>query len=270
MHRLSLLSAVVVAGVVVLAGPAAPAFADLPSGSGYSASWDYYTGTSYRYSATLPGIRLTGYGTDTNGNRSTLGTIVDVVADSRCGRVQLYGGSTLLVDKTVCGNGTSVAYNSSSFNGALTIVFLRLVNGTATVDRSYTFTIPSSTSDPQLRTVGTGASWTYDDDHSYTARLVRPGVTMDAHGAHQEWEDQRSMHATLRAERGRCTSGLVKGTNRQLADTVCNGGFVSLSDWFYEGWILLKACDTGQWISAGTPWPPPPAECISIQVPVPR
>ena len=78
------------------------------------------------------------------------------------------------------------------------------------------------------------------------------------------------MLGTLEATPGRCTSGLIKGSNEQKNDTACNGGYAFIDGWFFEGWILLQACDTGAWISGGTPWPPPLARCISIQVPEPR
>jgi hypothetical protein len=72
---------------------------------------------------------------------------------------------------------------------------------------------------------------------------------MDAYGAHQPWADQRSMHATLQSQTFRCASGMVKASNRQRTGGACNGSSASLSDWFYEGWILLQARDTGVIIS---------------------
>ncbi|MBB5867419.1 hypothetical protein F4553_000798 [Allocatelliglobosispora scoriae] len=269
-RRAALLVIAALSGVASTVAASTPAFADLPSGVGYSASWDYYTSTSYRYTATLPGIRLTGYGTDSNGTRTTLGTISDIAADSRCGRVVLYGGSTLLADKTVCGNGTSVSYSTASFSGVLSIVFHRIVSGTTTVDHSYTFAVPSSVNDPQLRTVGTGASWTYTDDHSFEFALHRPTVSLTGNGAHQPWQNQRSVLADLEPGAFRCATGRVQSTNLTVTGGDCNGDITFIDDWFFSGWVLLEACDTGSmFTNVENPVPALP-RCVSIQVPTPR
>jgi hypothetical protein len=107
--------------LVAVLMPASPAQA-LPSGSGWSGSWNYYTSTSYQYQTTLPGVRLTGYGTDSSGTRTTLGTIEDTANDSRCARVLIYAsGAGYIVDRTVCGSGTYVTYSTGSFTGSLLI-----------------------------------------------------------------------------------------------------------------------------------------------------
>ncbi|RUL90798.1 MULTISPECIES: hypothetical protein [Micromonospora] len=223
------LAAALVATLAVALLPATPALA-LPSGAGWSASWSYYQPNAYQYSGTLPGVRLTGYATDNAGTSATLGTIEDTAADGRCARVMLYAyGVGYIADRTTCGNGSYLTYNTVSYDQGLLVIVYRMIDGTNTNDKGFYMFIPGSATDSELRTVGTGASWSYYTSTAYQYTVTRSGVSLIGYGVHQAGDLRSSLNTVEKTAvaKGACASGTVTGGTTVSGSTCLNGGTTS-------------------------------------------
>ena len=267
--RRALLAALAVLVSAVGAAFVAPAPAlALASGAGWSASWDYYTGTSYQFKATLPGVKLVGYGTDNNGHRTVLGTIQDTADDGMCARVQIYAnGVGYLADEKTCGNGLTKSFSyQPGFDGALLIVVQHGYPSSTSYEESSHMWIPSSKNDPTLRSVGTGMFWKYLTSSSYEFGIRRPGVELDGDGTHQP-NEQRSALTSLRATGAlNCTTSKIKTWNNWLTGDACNGDIDTVMGWSWEGWIEIEVCSRPMLSVVGVP---NPYRCVEMLIPEP-
>ncbi|SCL17031.1 hypothetical protein GA0070616_1184 [Micromonospora nigra] len=236
------LLAVLVAAVAALL-PASPALA-LPTGSGWSASWSYYQPTAYQYSGTLPGVRLTGYATDNSGTSTTVGSIEDTADDGRCARVMLYAyGVGYVADRTTCGNGSFLTYATGSYSQGLLVIVYRMVQGTSTHDKGHHLYIPGSAADPQLRTVGTGASWSYYTPTAFQYTVTRPGVRLVGYGAHQSFDERSSVNTVQKTvDTVGCATAKVTGGTAVSGGTCVNGGSRSFTRFDHTGNLEASAC----------------------------
>ncbi|MFG2100785.1 hypothetical protein ACGFJ5_09285 [Micromonospora echinaurantiaca] len=239
----TMLVAALVTAIVTALLPASPALA-LPSGSGWSASWSYYQPTAYRYAGTLPGVRLTGYATDDSGTSSTAGTIEDTADDARCARVMLYAyGVGYVADRTTCGNGSYLTYSTGSFSQGLLVIVYRMVPGTTTQDKGFYLYIPGSATDPELRTVGTGASWSYYTSTSFQYAVTRPGVRLTGYGAHQSGDLRSALNTVQKtATSVGCATGSVTGGVTTSGGTCANGGSTSFGRFDLSNNFEASAC----------------------------
>ncbi|MER5457681.1 hypothetical protein ABT008_23175 [Micromonospora sp. NPDC002389] len=261
LRSIATLAAALVATLTVALLPAAPALA-LPSGTGWSASWNYYHPTAYQYSGTLPGVRLTGYATDNAGISSTVGTIEDIAADGRCARVLLYAaGVGYIADRTTCGNGTYLTYNTGTYNQGLLVIVYRMIDGTTTYDKGFHLFIPASATDSGLRTVGTGASWSYYTSTAFQYAITRDGVSSVGYGAHQSG-DLRSSLSTVEKTAGTagCATGKVTGGTTVSGSTCVNGGTASFHRFDHSYNLEASACYQP---TAGT------QRCLAVNIPEP-
>ncbi|WP_158554077.1 hypothetical protein [Micromonospora deserti] len=238
-----LLVAAAVSGLVAALLPASPALA-LPSGSGWSASWSYYHPTAYQYAGTLPGVRLTGYATDSSGTSGTVGTIEDTADDARCARVMLYAyGVGYIADRTTCGNGTSLSYTTASYSQGLLVIVYRMMPGTSTHDKGFYLHIPGSATDPQLRTVGTGASWSYYTSTAFQYTVTRPGVRLTGYGSHQAGDRRSSLNTVQKtAAAVGCATAKVTGGTATSGGTCVTGGSASFSRFDLTNNLEASAC----------------------------
>lgn len=232
--------------VVTVVLPASPAHA-LPSGASWAGSWNYYAANAYQYAATLPGVKLTGYGTDNNGTRNTVGTIQDTADDNRCARVQLYAsGVGYIADKTTCGNGTHLTYGTGSFHeGLLVVVYRMLPNGSTTSDKSFHIFIPPSTGDAELRTVGNGTSWSYYTPEAFQYTITRPGVKLTGYGTTQSGDKRSSLNTVQKTATGSgCVTGRARaGGGTPITGSTCtSGGYANFSTGAFTGFIEAESC----------------------------
>ena len=236
-------AATLIAAVLSVLLPASPAQA-LPAGTGWSGSWDYYTATSFRYSGTLPGVRLTGYATDNSGTGSTVGTIEDTADDNRCARVLIYAyGAGYIADQTTCGNGTARTYNTGNFHQGLLVILYRTVPGTGAQDKGFHIFIPSSSDDSGLRSVGTGASWSYYTPTAFRYRVVRPGVRLTGYGSHQAADLRSSLNTVENTGTAAgCASGTVTAGVSTSGSSCTPGGSRSFSRFDLQGNLQARAC----------------------------
>jgi hypothetical protein len=115
-----------------------------------------------QYQATLPGVNLVGWVDDNAGDAVTYAMVEDTADDNRCARVQVYAHDVgYLADTTACGNGTWKEFTGVRYPRGLLLALYRMIPGTDDYDQSFTIFIPSSTTDPQLATEGTGTGWSY-------------------------------------------------------------------------------------------------------------
>ncbi len=261
------LLAVLVAVVSAPFAGAVPAQA-LPSGAGWSASWDYYTGTSYQYSATLPGVKLTGYGTDHDGDRTTLGTIQDTSDDGMCARVQIYAvGVGYIADAKACGNGITKTYAyQQGFDDKLLVVIQHAYPQSTSYEESLHLWIPSSKNDPALRSVGTGMRWKYLTGSTYEYEIKRPGVYLEGDGQHLPG-DLRSALSSLHATGAlTCAGAHISTWNNWLDGDACHGDVDTVMGWSWEGWIDIEVCSRPMMGPVGQPvvW-----RCIDMLIPAP-
>ncbi|MFC7546017.1 hypothetical protein [Plantactinospora sp. GCM10030261] len=255
------LAAALVTALLAVLVPASAAQA-LPSGSGWSGSWDYYHPNAFQYAGTLPGVRLTGYATDYSGSGSTLGTIEDTAADGRCARVLIYAyGIGYTVDRTTCGSGTSQTYVNAAYNAGLLVIVYRMISGTSDYDKGFYLYIPSSASDSELRTVGTGASWSYYTATSFQFAVTRPGVRLVGYGSHQSFDQRSSLNTvTKTATTLGCASASVTGSTVTSGSTCVNGGSANFSRFDHRYNLQASACYQP---TAGT------QRCLPLNIPEP-
>lgn len=223
--------------------PASPALA-LPSGSGWSASWSYYHPAAYQYAGTLPGVELIGYATDNSGVSNALGTIRDTANDSRCARVMLYAnGVGYLADRTTCGAGSELSFTTGSYQQGLLVIVYRMIQGTNNHDKGFYLYIPPSLNDAQLRTVGTGASWSYYTSTSFQYSITRPGVRLTGYGSHQSFDQRSSLNTVQKTATSLgCASGRVAGGTVTTGSTCANGGSTSFSRFDHTNNLEASAC----------------------------
>lgn len=257
------LAAMLVAAVVAAVLPAAPALA-LPSGTGWSGSWNYYASNAFQIAGTLPGVSLTGFASDSSGTRAVFGSIEDTANDSRCARVLIYSydAGAYLVDEDACGSGNYTTYNTGNFTGALLVVLYRMISGTTTSDKGFSMHIPSSTSDSDLRTVGTGASWSYYATDAFQYSIVRNGVELTGYGAHQLGDLRSSLNTVEKTTTGTgCASASVTAGSLSTSGSTCtNGGWDTFNRFDLDGNQTAEACYQP---SGGT------KRCLQLNVPEP-
>ncbi|GAA2364947.1 hypothetical protein Cme02nite_32230 [Catellatospora methionotrophica] len=246
---------------------AAPAQA-LPSGAGWGASWDYYTGTSYQYSATLPGVKLTGYGTDSGGDRTTLGTIQDTADDGMCARALIYAdGVGYLADVKACGNGVTKTYAyQQHFDGKLLVVIQHSYPQSTSYEESLHLWIPSSKNDPTLRSVGTGMRWKYLTGSTYEYAIKRPGVELDGDGQHLPGDLRSALSSLDPTGAMTCAKVHVSTWNNWLDGDACLNEIDTVMGWSWEGWIDIEVCSRPMLGQVGQPviW-----RCIDMLIPAP-
>jgi hypothetical protein len=235
--------------------PGAPAHA-AAEGTDWSGSWDFYASTAFRYTSTLPGVRVVGYSNDFSGTRNTVGSVEDTAVDGRCARVMLLAvGVGYIVDRTVCDGQAAVNYSTGSFNAPLYVVVLRMLPGSGDSDKSHAVFIPSSAEDPELRTVGTGVSWSYYTPTSFKYTIQRPGARLTGFGTHQ-FGGRRSAYSTVEhTGAGNCTSARADG-GVTASDWTCTPGEAkTFGRGDFTGSITIEACHAGRCLVTWVPEP---------------
>jgi hypothetical protein len=233
-------AAVAVGAATVL--PAAPAAA-VPSGTGWSASWNYYNSVAYEVHLTVPGGQIDGYGTDINGIRHFNGTVQDTDGrDRACVRMRVIATDTGSLGSATACNGSSEVVNTAEFTEAL-FVHIDLLVGGAITKSFFTF-VPSSANDPGLRTVGTGTEWAYTSSTAFHAEVHRPGVVVIGDGANQG-ADTRSLGAGV-AHDGvgdGCVIGAAADAAIFVGDWTCEVGEVpAFYSFDFEDYIKVTGC----------------------------
>jgi hypothetical protein len=243
-------AAVLLTAAAAVVSIAAPAQAALPSGSGWSTAWRYYAATSFEFSATLPGVAVAGYGTDIGGTRAVIATLSDTAKDNRCARVELWGvGPGLLDAETICVGGASVTLGnlSTTFDGALYVNVYRMLPFTDDHDRYTSLYVPSSKDDAGLRTLNTGAKWSYSSGTAFSYEVRRSSVIVSGYGQHtgnerKAWSTvQKSTSSLFGCSSGK-TTGSVSGSASGL--TCAANGVATFNHAGLDGSIAVQACHT--------------------------
>ncbi|GAA4214238.1 hypothetical protein [Microbispora amethystogenes] len=227
-----------VTGALLTASPAQAA-----DGAGMSASWNYYQSDAFQVAATLPGVKLTSFGSDQNGSRNLYGSIEHTANDGRCSRVVIRANGSDLVDETTCGNGTYKTFNTGSgiFDNGLLVLVYRTIPGTTNADKSLFVAVPSSVSDAGLRTTGTGASWSYYTATDYTYSLVRPGVRLTGYGS--DGSSRSTINTVEKTATGSgCASATVKAGDVSTSGSTCTSTAGYFARWDLDGGLNVKAC----------------------------
>ena len=243
-------AAVLLAAAAAVLLVAAPAQAALPSGSGWSTAWRYYAANSFEFSATLPGVAVAGYGTDVNGTRAVIATITDTAKDNRCARVELWGvGPGFLDGATICVGGvsTTIGSLSTTFDGALYVNVYRMFPFTEDHDKYTSVYVPSSKDDAGLRTLNTGAKWSYMSGTTFEYEVRRSSVIVSGYGQHtgnerKAWSTvQKSTSSMFGCSSGK-TTGSVSGSASGL--TCAANGLATFNHAGLDGSIAVQACHT--------------------------
>jgi hypothetical protein len=265
-RRTRILAALLAVAVGTAAAPLVPATAAhaATSGAGWSGSWDYYTTDAYRYTLTLPGVRVLGFSSDTGGRRFGGASLEDTEADGRCAQVQMYGQRNgdlaLLADRTVCDGEAYEAFTIGSFTGAHQIYIGRLDPSAGFQDKFFSMIVPGSDADPELREFGTGSSWEYTTAQAYGFSLVRHGVKVTGSGIRQS-ADARSLNGVVEHTGAPDTCAYAEATDFFDVSSVmsCTPGSNQLlysarliSD------ILVQACQVTQSWRCVEAWIPDP------------
>lgn len=252
------------AALVLTAGT--PAHAAIPSGLGWSASWRYYTGTDFEFSATLPGVSATGYGVDPDGNRSAFVTVSDTANDSRCARVvMVVPGQLTIGSAKVCDGEAPVNINGlgTTYDGHLYVIVYRAYVFSTDYDKVATLVVPPSKQDPGLRSTNTGASWKYTTASTFQYQVRRPDVHLVGYGSHQG--NSRSAFSSVQKTMVKddlfvCASGKVSGPGASATGQTCVNNAVQVfnDDGFTSG-MTVEVCRTSL----------VPKRCLSTSVPKP-
>lgn len=256
-------AAIAVAGVLLPAGPAMAL--PLPSGGGWSASWSYYQSNAFQLELTIPGGRVTGYGTDAVnplGQREFFGSVEDTDGrDRTCVRMRMIATDTGSLGSATACNGEQKVANTRRFNEAL-FVHIDLLVGGAITKSFFTF-IPSSADDPDLRTVGTGTSWKYTNNTAFHAEVHRPGVQVIGDGAHNMINPTRLLGASVShtAPNNGCVLGALADAGNLVGDWTCEVGAVPAFADNFTGYIKVTGCHA----------PPSAAlRCLTMHIPEPH
>jgi hypothetical protein len=251
---------VLAAAAVSAAVTAAPVEAIIiPS---YGFWWHYDNPTSFSYQAWLPGVKLSGTGTDNGNIRSTTATLADTRPDSRCA-VALGGGDNeedQFWTKT-CDNQPPTAVAIRAFTGLFWVKFCSEPASPPPYGVCVVIKVPSSVGDDALRTAGSGASWTYAPSVSwYTFSLTRPGVHVfgDAYSPAQP----TTVSATVQNTSGggyTCATGSATQLDEELNATTCAAGQqTAFTGSLTYGGMTVHAC-TDVLLS--------PPRCVEIRIP---
>lgn len=239
---LAAMLATTLVGVLLAASPAQA----LPSGTGWSGSWSYYATNAFEVAGTLPGVELTGFASDTSGTRALFGSIVDTADDGRCARVHIYSSShsDYVVDEDACGNGNYTTFSTPTFTGGLLVVIQRVHPGTTTADKGLYVSIPSSADDAGLRTVGTGASWSYYTSTAFQYSVVRSGVKLTGYGSHNgaDWRTSLNTVEKTATNAGCASASVGAGSLSTNGSTCANGGAANFSHFELDGTLVANAC----------------------------
>jgi hypothetical protein len=224
-------------------------------GTDWSGSWDFYASTAFRYTATVPGVRVSGFSNDFSGTRNTVGSVEDTAFDGRCARVLLLAvGVGYIVDKTVCDGQGFATYSTGQFNAPLYVVVLRTLPGGGQ-DKSHAMLIPSSAEDPDLRTVGTGASWSYYTPTAFQYTVQRPGVRVVGFGSHQSFDRRSALSSVEHTGSGSCSLGRTEGGVTVQEATCVPGEFKNFGRFDFTGSITVEACHAGRCLLTWVPEP---------------
>jgi hypothetical protein len=215
-------------------------------GTDWSSSWYYYASNAFTYKVTLPGVQTTGYAVDNYGTRSVYGQVNDNLNDAYCAKaIAVVNGSTIVANLTAC-NGQNLTYQTGRFTGQLSVfAFIATSDGHPIVGNLVT--VPSSSSDPGLRTVDTGAQWEYYTDTSFHYKVRRTGVLVEGYGANQ-WDGSRTAGSYVQnTGSGGCATGVTRDNNgRRAQNTTCTpGGVAYFNGSGFVNDINVDACAPG-------------------------
>jgi hypothetical protein len=224
-------------------GMAGPAHA-VPSGFGWSASWQYYAANAFETHVKLPGGEVAAYALDPAGIRSMNGSVIDTNSRDRyCARVRVIAtdfGSPI-ASETACDGGYA-AFDTGEFTGAV-FVHLDLMSGNTIVKSTFTF-VPSSANDATLRTVDTGTSWFYANASDYHIEVHRPGVDVYGDGAVQGGGKRSVLGAVADSGvAGSCVDARAVDASISAVGWACEPGSVgNFNSFNFMGYINITGC----------------------------
>ncbi|MET7402928.1 hypothetical protein ABZS66_56555 [Dactylosporangium sp. NPDC005572] len=264
--RLTRVLVVVATAAAAVAIAPSPAFA-IPSGDGWSGSWEYTGGSSVQVKLDVPGAKLVANGWDALGTRAFVLNITDTVADGKCAYVKWTAAAT--TEHWSCGNGTTVQVAGlPTSTNAVTAVLCR--DSLAHDDKTNcnVIDVPSSAADAFIRTEGNGAQWAYYD--GYAGEDWGAWITIgDVHFDYFGWDDwpagQRLIESYLTFLEPACGSGTVQSASppATVSDCVDYDLSVSPPDTHVTGTAWGVGCT---WSLRGLN---PPHHCIKLRVPQP-
>jgi hypothetical protein len=212
--------AIIIVAAMALLVSTGRADAQVPGGTNPAGGWSYDAPNSFRFEIRIPGATVSGSGRDYSGMRTVdRVTLEDTDPDDReCASVFLgTSDSQYRESLEACAGEDNPATASAGplFRGSFTIVGCA---GVFTADPpEVTCThldIPDSTSDPGLRSAGTGMEWDYYAEDSFHFDLIRPGVHVVGYGSGTSPERFRSVYASVEKTqtepRWNCAEGSVR------------------------------------------------------------
>jgi hypothetical protein len=223
--------------VVAAVVPASAAHAVNSNGTGWAASWKYYSVDKAHWVLRVPGGFANGFIDDSGVNRVLQGSVVDPIpGDNRCVRWNIRGvTSGGSIQQTAC-NGTT-SFNATTSDEPLEFSVQTVVTGTTVVDDRVTFQLNSTSIDPKLGQTGSESTWQYDTTTSFSYTLARPGVRMTGSGT------------TLPGPAGRLIIGTVTNTD----PTGCAEGMIDVFDGGFTGFkTACGANSTADLVALGT------------------
>ncbi len=197
----------IVTATAVVVGPASPARA--ADGTGWSWQWRYISPDAFSFTGTLPGVRVTGFGTDDDGIRRVWGTITDTTpSNGACAVLKIFGpdGREIYSRNTLClgtddfetrpfraANSNQVVFELNDYkpdgDGGIGWIFRDRIQSSITVDGK---------DDTEFRNTSTAAFWQYVASDRVQFGISRPGVRLLGEATHEGINEQsRTASATL-------------------------------------------------------------------------
>lgn len=268
MRILRLLVIPVVAVAALFVAPSA-ALA-IPSGTGWSGSWEYTGGTGITTKVDVPGVKVVANGWDALGTRAFVVTVTDTSAgDGKCAYVKWFTPE-LTTEKWACG--TSVQFLPPASTSTIVITACRDSAAHNSKTNCNPLDVPSSLADDFIRTPGNSFTWRYYVDPSdyeiedWGAWLVLGNVHLDYFGVDDAPAGKRWILSwlTTLSSGSYCGSGKILYGDVPSSLTLC--GANQIND-------LPTTTVTGTAYAQGCVWSQreqnPEKHCVKVRVPEP-
>lgn len=214
------------AAAIVLAVPATPAAADVPSppilgipGAGWAGHWKFTGANAWEYAISLPGASVTGSGWDTSDVRIFSGVLTDTSPETdRCAYLtfeEAAGYQTFVA----CDGSVLFSHNDPTPAQYTFTLVLRNVVDPHYYSATARLKVPSTKYLPELRANGVGGKWSFANTSDGEYRIVRPGVIVDGEMHGWQW---RASNATTSAFSTCARTSIVNGDWMRAEGEVCN------------------------------------------------
>jgi hypothetical protein len=237
-RRVAVLSGALVLSCAAVLTPVTAASA-ASDGTDWSGSWQYYTSSSIRFDATLPGLQSSGFSNDYDGTRQFWSAVTDSSSDGQCARVMALAlGQGWVADTTACNSTQAFTIGRTT---AKLFIFFMTVDPAGNATRSFFLMIPPSVDDPGLRAFDTGMRWSYYSPPFFDYEVRRDGVKQWGHGG-PSGSNRFAQSGVQNTGHPGCVSGHIEAGPSNGATVCGSGAWTSFYQSNLSSTIFVRAC----------------------------